>query len=231
MRPSARSQSAQWRRIRAAVPVDVVQAGPFAGMKLAEVTSGSGVPKRLGCYEQELHPLIESWAGYDRVVNIGCGEGWYAVGLARRMPDAEVWGFDISPEARSACARAAAVNGVSIHIEATAGPRAMQRLAGPGTLVIADAEGAEIDVLDPAAAPGLASADILVETHDFLRPGATEAMLRRFAGRAYTLIEQRPRDPGEFPVLARLTAADQQRALSEGRPRGQRWLWLPAALR
>jgi SAM-dependent methyltransferase len=200
-------------------------------MKLAPVTTGSGVPKLLGCYEQELHSLIDSWSGYDRVINIGCGEGWYAVGLARRMPDAEVWGFDISPEARNACARAAAVNGVSIHIEATADPQTVQCLVGPNTLVIADAEGAEVDVLDPAVTPGLVSADILVETHDFLRPGATETMLRRFSDRPHTLIEQQPRNPAEFPVLARLTALDQHRALSEGRPRDQRWLWLPAAVR
>jgi hypothetical protein len=64
----------------------------------------------------------------------------------------------------------------------------------------------------------------------FLRPGATEAMLRRFSDRPHTLIEQ-PRNPAEFPVLARLTALDQQRALSEGGLRDQRWLWLPATVR
>ena len=145
--------------------------------------------------------------------------------------DAEVWGFDISPQVRYACAQAAAVNGVSIHIEATADPQTVQRLVGPGTLVIADAEGAEVDVLDPAVAPGLVSADILVERHDFLWPGAAEAMLRRFPDRPHTFIEQQPRSPADFPVLASLTAPDQQSALSEGRPFDQRWLWLPATVR
>jgi hypothetical protein len=42
-------------------------------MELAQVTTGSGVPKLLGCYEQELHSLIGSWSGYDRGINIGCG--------------------------------------------------------------------------------------------------------------------------------------------------------------
>lgn len=227
-RPSTRRESAQWRRIGTATSFDVVQAGPFEGMKLAGVTTGSDVPKRLGSYEQELHSLIDSWPGYDRIVDIGCGEGWYAVGLALRMPDAEVWGFDISPEARAACARTAAVNGVSIHIEAAAEPAMLQRLVGPNTLVIVDAEGAELDVLDPRATPGLVSADVLVETHDFIRPGATEEMLRRFSDRPHTLIEQQPRNPAEFPVLATLPTPDQQRALSESRPRDNRWLWLPA---
>jgi hypothetical protein len=120
---------------------------------------------------------------------------------------------------------------VSIHIEATVDPQTVQRLFGSSTLVIADAEGAEVDVLDPAVAPGLVSADILVGTHDFLRPGATELILRRFPDRPYTFIEQQPRNPAEFPVMARLTALDQRRALSESRPRDQRWLWLPATVR
>lgn len=231
VQPSTRRESAQWRRILAAVSFDVVQTGPFAGMKLPQVTTGSHVPKRLGCYEQELHSLIDSWSGYERIINIGCGEGWYAVGLARRMPDAEVWGFDISPEARNACARAAAVNGVCIHIEARADPQTMQRLAGPSTLIVVDIEGAEVDVLNPGVTPGLVNADIMVETHDFLRPGATDAMLQRFPDRTPTFIEQQPRNPAEFPVLAGLTVPDQQRALSESRPRDQRWLWLPATAR
>jgi SAM-dependent methyltransferase len=200
-------------------------------MKLAVITTGSHVPKRLGCYEQELHSLIDSWSGYDRIIDVGCGEGWYAVGLARRMPNADVWGFDISAEARNACERNAAVNGVSIHLDAAADPKLLQRLIIPITLVIVDAEGAEVDLLDPAVTPALVSADVLVETHDFLRPGATEAMLRRFSDRPHTLIEQQPRNPAEFPVLAKLALPDQQRAVTESRPHDNRWLWLPAASR
>src|SRR6478672_6897407 len=66
----------------------VVQHGPFKGMKYPGVNSvGSAlIPKLLGSYERELHPLIDSiCAGqYDQVVDIGCAEGYYAVGLAMR---------------------------------------------------------------------------------------------------------------------------------------------------
>jgi hypothetical protein len=43
-----------------------------------------------GCYEHELHGEIEQLVtrGFDAVLNIGCGEGYYAIGLARRMPTA-----------------------------------------------------------------------------------------------------------------------------------------------
>src|SRR4051794_40351820 len=64
-----------------------VQTGPFAGLEFARASAeGCHVPKLLGCYERELHGLVEAAVadGYDDIVNIGCAEGYYAVGLARR---------------------------------------------------------------------------------------------------------------------------------------------------
>ena len=105
----------------------------------------------------------------------------------------------------------------------------LAQLVDGRTLIIVDAEGAEVDVLDPVQAPGLLNADILVELHDFLRPEATEQMLARFVEREQVLISQRNRDPDQFPLLAALTEADQKRALDESRHPLQQWLWLPAA--
>jgi SAM-dependent methyltransferase len=226
--PARRRQAAQWRRIAAVVDCTVVQSGPFAGMTLTPATTGSEIPKRLGSYEQELHPLVESWLGYDRVLDVGCGEGWYVVGLAKAMPEADVWGFDTSPAARTACARMAAANGVEVHVEGLATPAILQRLVQGRTLIIVDAEGGELDVLEPAAAPALHRADVLVELHDFLRPGTTQVLVDRFADREQIFIGQQPRDPGRYPLLAGLPPADQRRAVDESRPPEQRWLWMPA---
>ncbi len=45
-----------------------------------------------------------------RVADLGCGQGWSALALAQRFPDAEVWGLDNDPasieDARAAAARA-----------------------------------------------------------------------------------------------------------------------------
>ncbi len=48
------------------------------------------------------------------------------------------------------------------------------------TLVICDVDGAEIEILDLKAVPLLSKVDILVETHDLLRPGITEELVQRF---------------------------------------------------
>src|ERR1700751_5228426 len=64
--------------------------GPFEGMKYPyDVVLSSCVPKLVGCYEEELHSVIEQIirGRYSIVVNVGCAEGYYAVGLALKMPD------------------------------------------------------------------------------------------------------------------------------------------------
>ena len=37
---------------------------------------------------------VESLRGGARAVDVGCGQGWAAIALARRFPEAEVWGID-----------------------------------------------------------------------------------------------------------------------------------------
>ncbi len=71
----------------------VVQSGPFAGMKLSQNEvwkDGNLGTKLLGCYEKELHGFIEDEIKRlsnrpSRIVDIGCAEGFYSVGLALRL--------------------------------------------------------------------------------------------------------------------------------------------------
>ena len=49
---------------------------------------------------------------YARILNIGCSVGYYAVGLAVRMPHVIVEAFDIDAEARRKCLDMAQANGV-----------------------------------------------------------------------------------------------------------------------
>src|SRR4051812_40571742 len=63
-----------------------VRHGPFRGMSyLPERVS---VPVLAGTYEAELHPVIADWmANPPRVaIDVGCSDGYYAVGLARELP-------------------------------------------------------------------------------------------------------------------------------------------------
>ncbi len=164
----------------------VVYAGLFAGMAYGvSATEGALAPRLLGSYESELHPFVrEVLAGKpDVIVDIGCAEGYYAVGLARIAPWATVHAFDINELARRACHQLAAMNNVAerVRIGGELTSQGLEALASQGAFVFCDIEGAEADLLDPALSPSLARCPIIVETHPGIRQGVTELMKTRFA--------------------------------------------------
>lgn len=164
----------------------IVAGGPFAGMIYAsEATEGVLIARLLGVYESELHPHFKAFAaqGLDCVIDVGCAEGYYAVGMARLMPDITVYAHDILERARAACTAMAAENGVSerVIVGGEFKPEDFQRFAGRRALVLVDAEGAEMDILDPVRGPALAQMNIIVETHDLFRPGTLATLMERFA--------------------------------------------------
>ena len=66
-----------------------VFSGPFKGMQfIDESFENAFIPKILGIYERELHPAVEAAIALTPrlVVDIGTAEGYYAVGIARRLP-------------------------------------------------------------------------------------------------------------------------------------------------
>lgn len=164
----------------------VVFAGPFAGMQLEQAAEGCLMPKLLGCYEAELHPCILAArdAGYEAVLDIGCAEGYYAVGLARLLPDCRVHAHDIAPHAQVACRSLAALNGVAerVAVGGVVAGEDFARFADRKTLLFCDIEGGETALLDPEKYPALRGMDLIVEVHECYQPGLVAEMQRRFAG-------------------------------------------------
>jgi hypothetical protein len=163
-----------------------IWSGPFEGMDyVASQTEGALIPRLLGAYESELHPYIERLPsqGIEVVIDIGCAEGYYAVGLARMLPTATVHAHDISHSARAACAELAARNGVTdrVVIGGEFRPGDFEAFRGRRVLVLVDVEGAEADILQPDLAPALADMQLIVETHDLYRPGTLDLLQSRFA--------------------------------------------------
>ena len=204
--------------------------GPFAGMEyVSAATEGALIPRLLGTYESELHPHIRRFAeeGLDCVIDVGCAEGYYAVGLARMMPQVTVHAYDIDERARAACAELAAKNGVSdrVLIGGEFKPDGFEAFAGKRALVMLDAEGAELDVLQPALSPALAGMNLIVETHDVYRPGALATMVERFSP-THDIVEvrqeQKTYDPP--PWFRDLTHLDQLLAVWEWRAAPTPWL-------
>jgi len=209
-----------------------VRSGPFAGLLLAGQSSeGCFAPKLLGTYEAELHPLLRSLPGrgYEAVINVGCAEGYYAVGLARMLPGVTLVAHDTDEEAQRLCRALAAANGVSarLRVGGLFAPADFAAYAGRRALVVCDIEGAEADLLDPEAAPALRGMDLLVETHDVLREGTSALLRERFAAtHEITAWRVGARDPSAFGELAGLEHLDQLLAVWEWRLPGNDWLWL-----
>src|SRR5260221_10622774 len=201
-----------------------VMSGPFAGMIYITRSAGSSLlPKLIGSYECELHNVIDRIikTSYDTVVDVGSAEGYYAVGLAIYLPGhPRVYAFDVDPEARRMCRELAENNGVSdrVVIEDFCDATRLQRSIGKRSLVVCDCEGFEIELLDQAQAPALRTTDILVELHEFLRPGATSTLIERFkVTHDIQLIDTEGRKPADYPAVQFLSEEDQVVALSEFR--------------
>jgi FkbM family methyltransferase len=94
-----------------------VRQGPFVGLRYVDRAVGSAfIPKLLGIYERELNGCIETAcaAQFPLIVDIGAAEGYYAVGLARRNPNARVIAFEMEEKGREALREMAGLNGVEV---------------------------------------------------------------------------------------------------------------------
>ena len=210
----------------------VVLQGPFKGMGfINESAEGCHIAKILGCYEQPLQPFIEKAIdkNYKVILNIGCAEGYYAVGMAHAMKETMVHAYDISVKAQTVCAELAQQNGVlnRLKIGGHFGSEDFDLYKDTKTLVMCDIEGAERELLDPKISPAIKNMDIIVESHDCLVPETTKLLVERFnATHKITVVQddgQRTLEntPGWFYTLAHL---DQLLATWEWRSGPTPWL-------
>jgi hypothetical protein len=209
-----------------------VLSGPFQGMAYpVRASEGSQSARLLGTYEAGLAPVIEAIVarGYDLVIDVGSAEGYYAVGLARRMPGARVMARDEDPRAQALCRAMAEANGVADRVEigGRLGHDGFDACTGADTLVICDIEGAEAELMDPEKAPGLLAADILVEAHDCIRPGLADLITARFSASHKVERIDRRIDASAMPDwMNGLSDLDRLLALWEWRGGPTPWLWM-----
>jgi SAM-dependent methyltransferase len=212
----------------------VVLGGPFTGMKFAaQSTEGCNAPKLLGCYERELHPVIERIVAtpYEVIVDIGCAEGFYAIGLARRMAQTRVLACDTNEKAQTVCRQLAEENGVAerVTVTGTFAGEDFSNFEGLRTLVFCDIEGAEKQLLDPGAYPALRRMDILVECHDCLTPGISREIAGRFQSTHQVEQIDRRMSSAELPdSFHEYTDLDRLLATWEWRKGPTPWLFITA---
>lgn len=187
-----------------------IRGGPFAGMRYPQEAlgrAGALGAKLLGAYEQEIAPAVEALIAerFETILNVGAGEGYYAVGFALRSPESLVRAYEIDGSQRRLCGRVASANGVAGRVvtEGACRPERLEDEALGRVLILCDCEGCELDLLRPDRHPFLRIATLLVELHDSVEPTTTNQILSRFAEtHEAELISLEKRDPARYEELA-----------------------------
>ena len=212
-----------------------VLSGPFKGMRYGDFSYNSAlIPKLLGTYEADLHGWVGEalGAGYDAVINIGCAEGYYAVGFAYANPGIDVVAFDTSSVALDMMSKLAALNGLQdrVRVADAHTPAELESLLRRyrRPLLLVDIEGAEDELLDIRRAPSLESADMIIETHDGYNFGVTRRLMERFwPTHRFEITGGREAEDQPLPAIVRERIADPamvRQLMTESRGLPELWL-------
>jgi precorrin-6B methylase 2 len=200
-----------------------VRQGPFQGMtyptdRLADVDAPAA--KLLGTYEREIYPpLVDALnRGLETFIDVGCADGYYAVGMTCAGPRVTTHAFDLSQSARDLCLEVARVNGLAsrVHIRRRFSRASLDRIDATDALLLCDIEGAESRLFDAALVERLRLTTVLIEVHEETNPALSAHLAAAFApSHSIERIEQEPRKVvGGLPPVA----------TAEFRPHGQHWL-------
>jgi hypothetical protein len=215
-----------------------VVSGPFQGMPYVSVACASAhSAKVLGTYEKELHAIIDEVQRqhFDKIIDIGAAEGYYAVGLARLNPNpgCQIIAFEAQDYGRQLLGALAASNGVSnLEIRGACDRSSLAKVVSGGgrKLIVCDVEGFESELLDPQLVPYLLQCSILVELHDSPDVPVSSVIRKRFepSHRIQEVIstDRTWRDFPEQNLFSRLLPRSiALRAMNEARD-FQRWFWM-----
>ena len=212
----------------------VVKNGPFKGMRYPEKSSFGSTfyPKILGSYESEITEAITYAMSqtYSAIVDIGCAEGYYAVGLGMKLKT-KVFAFDINADALDSCREMAKLNGVEIDFGSFCDKATLRNInIGDRSLIICDCEGYEYELIDTEIVEHLRNHDFLIETHDFIQIEITKHILDTLSKTHHCQVFESIDDimkayTYDFPELDSFSLEDRLRILGEGRPKIMRWVF------
>lgn len=211
-----------------------VRNGPFKGMSYIPDSHGSMLlPKITGSYEEPIQHWVEDVIHnkeYKDLIDIGCAEGYYACGFALKMPNTNIWAFDISEEAQKLTQELAQKNALTnVTVGGICSSDRLNKLCQEGTLVFCDIEGGEKDLLLPEYIPNLKKVDLIIESHDCIVPNITEELISRFKdSHNITMIIDYPNrvKPYQFPVSP--NDSELKLIFDERRSKYMRFLYLTA---
>lgn len=208
-----------------------VRRGAFAGLVYVPDALGRVgfiSSKLLGAYEPKVVAALDALApDHEVFVDIGAAEGYFCIGLARNHPHLDVIGYELTERERVLSDRMCRLNGVRYDIRVEADHEAFARLDDRKTMILVDVEGYERELLDPAKAPRLTTATMVVELHEPDAPGITDLLRERFAAtHDIEVLEAERDDASLYPELAGWDDLDAKFAMSDGRGYLGRWMVL-----
>lgn len=235
----AKESRSAYEKFREAHPELTVLNGPFRGMVYpSRDAAGSELyPKILGSYERELHETLDyiSEQRYTSVVDIGCAEGYYAIGFGMILKGAKIYAFDTSSKAISLCSRMAETNGVDVKLGGHCDKETLLGLnLGKRALIFSDCEGYENHLFDLEVAQKLSGHDFLIETHDFIDIETTGRIQSIFRDTHECSIIESVDDiikayTYEFEELEGFSLKERLYILGERRPTVMRWIFARSA--
>jgi ribosomal protein L11 methylase PrmA len=164
------------------------------------------------------------------VVNHGCAEGFYGIGMALRTNPSLVTFIDIDQRALDIAKKNVAVNlnpqmNVNYLRECTHDDLNNELTSGRPFLFM-DCEGYEDELLVIEKIPNLVHTRILVESHDCIRAGLTMRLIERFRQtHTIILIGQGAKNP-YMDITADMSDAEKMLLTCEFRPSTMYWLYM-----
>lgn len=214
-----------------------VRAGFMKGLKYTSFLShGSSIfPKLAGTYESELTDILLQLVGnnYTNIIDVGCAEGFYAVGLAKRFKDTKVYAFDTSETAQKLCREMAELNNVSdrVEVENICTPNYLEFLVqGHRSLIICDCEGYERSLFNKESVASLMNSDLIIELHPMNEKNVKQYLHQLFAGThkiQYVSSYDDIRKIFDLPeIYSKLSQLDKIKIVQEGRMFSMDWMIL-----
>jgi hypothetical protein len=211
----------------------IVYQGPFKGLYLQpDYLWGDGdlSSKLLGLYESQLHYVIEEIINSkpDCVLNIGCAEGYYGLGLAKRL-NCTSHLIDIDDRYGKIVNKTAEMNGIknfTFHNQSNIEYFRILIKEKENPFIFMDCEGAEINFLNLEFFPELLEAKILVETHDFNVNNCTNIIKERFSDtHDIQEIHSSPKNMN-LDIIYNFSDLDKMVLWNEWRPCEMAWLYM-----
>ena len=198
--------------------------GVFKGLRYPSlnITESTLVPKIVGSYEYQLQPWLSRIinTSYSDIIDIGSAEGYYAVGLAKRMPNTIVHCYDINEKDIEFSKQMAKVNNAgNLTWNTFCDENTLLNFAYKGkTLIMCDCEGYELELFTKTVADKCKHVDFLIELHDVVNPVISSRILSIFQyTHTFNVVNNKDVDYSMLNGLQKLSPKEREFALFEHR--------------